>query len=129
MLSRSINVIRDRERSCDALGAFPILEYVLLVSMAIVRASVSGTGSDGQGRNRNFSESKSERQIRNHMNPSLRTGIESEQGKINWNKVWDSSKGCTSFFFKNFPESLDLKTLFMIFKEVDRVGCLYISKG
>lgn len=40
---------------------------------------------------------------------------------INWNQVWESSKGFITFFFKNFPDSCDFKTLYLRFKEIEKV--------
>lgn len=41
-------------------------------------------------------------------------------------KVWESLNGCISFFLKKNPESCDLKTLFLRFKEVERVRDVFI---
>lgn len=66
------------------------------------------------------------RHKRNPRNPSHWIGFDSDQRKTDWKKVWESADGCISFFLKNFSKSCELKTLFVRFKEIDRVRNVFI---
>ncbi|KAL8480706.1 hypothetical protein ACS0TY_027302 [Phlomoides rotata] len=64
------------------------------------------------------------------MNPS--PNLWREHGSVlrrnNWNNVWNSSSGCVTFYFKNFPDSCDVKVMYSRLNEVERVRDVFIPK-